>query len=78
MAEAAHHAMLLGSILVSSDPALGSPCADALVAGVENLAVPLYAEAVRFIDDAIAGSAPAANLPLTADSEANATAGAGT
>ena len=49
--------------------------ADALVSGVENLAAPLYAEAVKFLDDAIAGVAPGADTPVTADSQADAAAG---
>lgn len=50
--------------------------ADALVSGVENLASPLYAEAVEFIDDAVAGVAPVADLPVTADSQADTASGA--
>lgn len=49
--------------------------ADALVVGVENLAAPLYAEAVAFIDNAVAGAAPAASTPVTADSQGLSAAG---
>jgi hypothetical protein len=43
---------------------------------VENLAAPLYAEAVKFVDDAVAGVAPSSDLPVTADSQADAASGA--
>lgn len=43
--------------------------ADALVQGVENLAVPLYSRAVDFINQAVAGAAPPEGTPVLADSQ---------